>query len=244
MKKIVLLISRHRPQAEDTPDFHSDLRHHLKQDDRLLIQVERWEESLSIFEAEPPDAIILYCFGTGVDGLTDCQKIRTRYAGLLVLVSEQGDEQFHRLALDLGADASLPAVAGASLLAANVGALLRRFVPAGPPSTLTFVGLTVDAARRDVFIANRPVRLSTIEFQILWILALKPGCVITRDEIYRELYAADYNGYDRGVDVYVSRIRQKISDDPTTPRYLKTVRGIGYQFMGGPTRVTPVAAHG
>lgn len=191
MKKIVLLISRNRPQADDKPDFHSDLRHYLKQDDRLLIQVDRWEGSLSLFEAEPPDAVILCCSGTGVAGLTDCQEIRTRYAGLLVLVSEQGDEQFHLLALDLGADAPLPASAGACLLAANVGALLRRFVSAGPPSTLTLGGLTVDAGQRDVFIADRAVRLSTIEFQIIWILALKPGCVVTRDEIYRELYAAD-----------------------------------------------------
>ena len=115
---------------------------------------------------------------------------------------------------------------------ANVKALLRRFAPAKPPSAVTFGKLIVDANRRDVFVAGRAVQLSTIEFQLVWYLAQSPGCVVTRDEISLELYHTAYNGYDRNIDLYVSRIRQKIGDDPTAPRYLKTVRGVGYQFVG------------
>jgi hypothetical protein len=124
------------------------------------------------------------------------------------------------------------ASAGAPLVAANIKALLRRFAPAGPSSVLTFGELIVNANRRDVFVAGRAVRLSTIEFQLFWCLCRKPGLVVTRDEISLEIYHAAYNGYDRNIDLYVSRIRQKIGDDPTLPRYLKTVRGVGYQFVG------------
>ncbi len=224
-QKTVLLIA-------GSTEIYSDLKHILERDHILIRQIERWEGKLSLSKTDGPDLIVLHCPGSGVDGLAVCQEIRARYSGLLVLASEYGDEQFHILALGLGADASLPASAGASLVAANIKALLRRFAPAGPSSVLTFGELMVNANRRDVFVAGRAVQLSTIEFQLFWCLCQKPGLVVTRDEISLEIYHADYNGYDRNIDLYVSRIRQKIGDDPTLPRYLKTVRGVGYQFVG------------
>ncbi len=127
----------------------------------------------------------------------------------------------------------MPISAGAPLLAAKAGRLLRRFGPPSPEAVLTFGNLTVDANRRDAFVASQAAQLSTIEFQLIWYLAQKPGCVVTRDEIYQELHSAAYNGYDRRIDVYMSRIRQKIGDDPASPSYLKTVRGVGYQLMVG-----------
>jgi DNA-binding response OmpR family regulator len=223
-----LLISR-------KTQFSSDLKQLL---DEIPIQVRRmarWEDAEATLTAaaEPPHLIILACAGTGVDGLRTCQEIRNHFEGLLVLVSEKGEERFHLLALELGADASLPVSAGAPLLAANVKALLRRFGPPSPEAVLTFGNLTVDANRRDAFVASQAAQLSTIEFQLIWYLAQKPGCVVTRDEIYQELHSAAYNGYDRRIDVYMSRIRQKIGDDPASPSYLKTVRGVGYQLMVG-----------
>ncbi len=221
----VLLIAR-------STETYLNLKHLLGQDDIRICHVECWAGKLLLTETDHPHLVVLDCPGSGVDGLTVCQEIRKRYSGLLVLVSEYGDEQFHILALSLGADASLPVTAGAPLVAANVKALLRRFAPASPRSVRTFGELTVDANRRDVFIAGQAVQLSTIEFQLFWFFSQKPGCVVTRDEIFLELYHAAYNGYDRNIDLYVSRIRQKIGDDPTAPRYLKTVRGAGYQFVG------------
>jgi two-component system response regulator RstA len=221
----VLLIAR-------STEIYLNLKHLLGQDDIQICHVERWAGKLLLSETDRPHLVVLDCTGTSVDGLTVCQKIRKRYSGLLVLVSEYGDEQFHILALSLGADASLSVTAGAPLVAANVKALLRRFAPAIPRSVRTFGELTVDANRRDVFIAGQAVQLSTIEFQLFWFFSQKPGCVVTRDEIFLELYHTTYNGYDRNIDLYVSRIRQKIGDDPAASRYLKTVRGVGYQFVG------------
>ena len=93
------------------------------------------------------------------------------------------------------------------------------------------IGVTVDANQREVFVAGQAAQLSTFEFQLIWYLAQHSGCVVARDEIYRELRNSTYNGYDRSIDVYVSRIRQKIGDDSTSPKFLKTVRGVGYQFV-------------
>ena len=217
--------------ARDT-DFYSDLKSLLSQDDILVCHVEGLGGGRLDSETDCPHLVVLDCPGTGVDGLAEGLEIRARYSGILVLVSEYGDERFHVLGLGLGADASLPITAGATLVAANIKALLRRFVPARPPLKRTFGELTIDAGRRDVFAAGQALRFSTIEFQLFWYLSQKPGCVVTRDEISLELYHAAYNGYDRNIDLYVSRIRQKIGDDPTSPCYLKTVRGVGYQFMG------------
>jgi two-component system, OmpR family, response regulator RstA len=212
-------------------DIYQDLKHILEQDNILIRQIDR-EGKQSLDDADGPHLIVLDCPGSEVEGLALYQKIRAQYSGLLVLVSEYGDERFHVLALGMGADASLPVSAGAPLVAANVKALLRRLAPTESSSVLTFGELIVNANKRDVFVSGQAVRLSTIEFQLFWCLCQKPGLVVTRDEISLELYHAAYNGYDRNIDLYVSRIRQKIGDDPTSSRYLKTVRGVGYQFVG------------
>lgn len=211
--------------------FYSALKRLLGQDGILSRKALQWDDACLPSNADPPHMIVLDCPGSGVDGLSICQEIRSRYSGLLVLVAEGADERFHILALDLGADASFPRTAGAPLLTANIKALLRRFAPATPPPVMNFGRLAVDANRRDVFVAGQAAQLSTTEFQLIWSLAQQPGCVVSRDDIFRELYGSVYNGFDRSIDVYISRIRQKIGDDPSNPCYLKTVRGVGYQFV-------------
>jgi two-component system response regulator RstA len=212
--------------------FQSALKRLLRQADILVRQAMQWDDRCLSSEADPPHMIVLCCPGSGVDGLSICQEIRARHSGLLVLVSENKDERFHVLALDLGADAIFSGTTGAALAAAHIRALLRRFAPSESPRVMTFGRLTVDAYQRDAYVAGQAANLSSQEFQVIWYLACKPGCVVSRDEIYRDLRNSTYNGYDRSIDVYVSRIRQKIGDLPSASNYLKTVRGVGYQFVG------------
>ncbi|MGB3211742.1 MAG: response regulator transcription factor [Desulforhopalus sp.] len=148
------------------------------------------------------------------------------------MVSAQESIHFQTLALSLGADASLISSGGAQLAAANIQALLRRFLPKASQQLL-FGSLIINKGKREVFVSGKAASLSTLEFQLLGSLAQRAGCVVSRDEIHKEIYNTDYNGYDRGIDLCISRIRQKIGDPPNTPRYLKTVRGVGYQFVDG-----------
>jgi DNA-binding response OmpR family regulator len=215
----------------EASQIYSDLKHLFAQDGILVCQADHWKGNMSFSETAPPHLIILDCPGSGVDGLAVCQAIRARYSGLLVIVAESGEERFHMLALDLGADASFSKTISAPLIVANIKAMLRRFASTIQPSVLNFGKLTVDANQREVFVAGQAAQLSTFEFQLIWYLAQHSGCVVARDEIYRELRNSTYNGYDRSIDVYVSRIRQKIGDDSTSPKFLKTVRGVGYQFV-------------
>ncbi len=198
-----------------------------------LCQAETWARAQVLIQSDPPHLIVLDCPGTGVDGLAACQEIRALFHGPLVLVADEEDERFHAFALGLGVDVSLVRSADALLVSAYIKALLRRFSPVEPPAIQTFGTLTVDANKRDVLVADQAARLSTIEFNLFRTLVNHIGQVVSREDIHRQLYNTPYNGYDRNIDLYISRIRQKIGDDPSVPRYLKTVRGVGYQFVGG-----------
>lgn len=194
------------------------------------------QEITELFELQP-DLVLLDCREEGFHELTLCQKIRNLYSGLLILLSSQEKEQFTLLALKLGADITLPAHNNALLLAANIRSILQRF-DSFSTCALQFGALTIDARKRDAFLCGKQANLSTIEFELLWLLSQKAGRVVSRETIHKDLYATNYNGYDRSIDLYVSRIRQKIGDDPVSPKYLKTVRGTGYQFIGDLNRGT------
>lgn len=194
-------------------------------------QIESLQSATGYLTKSPPHLLLALTPDKGVTGLTLCQEIRQIYTGLLILVSNHKEVDFHSLALGLGADASIRYDHGAQLLAANVQAMLRRCETLHPVQKLRFGNLIIDSNKRDVFVSGESVALSTIEFQLIWALAQHQGSVVTREEIHQELYQSTYNGYDRSIDLYISRIRQKIGDLPGAPKYLKTVRGIGYQFI-------------
>ncbi len=203
-------------------------------------QIDSLQNATDYLMSSPPHLILALTPDQGVTGLTLCQELRQVYKGLLILVSNQKEVDFHSLALGLGADASIRYEHGTQLLAANVQAMLRRCETLHPVQKLSFGNLIIDSSKRDVFVAGESVALSTIEFQLIWSLARRQGSVVTREEIHQELYHSTYNGYDRSIDLYVSRIRQKIGDLPGAPKYLKTVRGIGYQFIPAePTNLVP-----
>lgn len=223
-KSTVLLIS---PRAE----MVFDIKQQLEQDNIRTNQVDRWVQAQTTIGSEIPQLILFDSSGPGVVGLTVCQEIRCRYQGLLMLLSGDSDEHLHSLALSMGVDSSFAGDTSSTLLAAQIKALLRRFAPPKPRAVQVFGNLTVDANKRDVFVAEQAAQLSTIEFNLFWSLVQNAGSVVSRDDIHQGLYNCSYNGYDRGIDIYVSRIRQKIGDDPIMPRYLKTVRGAGYQFV-------------
>ncbi|WP_159441311.1 response regulator transcription factor [Desulfopila aestuarii] len=190
------------------------------------------ESSIAQISTAPPHMIVLECAEQGVVDLLYCQKIRYLYKGLLVLLSDLDKANFQIFALNLGVDASFSRSTDVVLIRANLLSLLRRFMPPTPVGQLEFDGLVLDLNRRDAIVGDSAVNLSTVEFDIFYHLVQKPGCVVSRDEIHRKVYKAEYNGYDRSIDLYISRIRQKIGDSLSSPIFLKTVRGAGYQFIG------------
>ena len=175
--------------------------------------------------------IVDIAFNDGA-GFDVCRALRSRYHGLILVLLDSDDEMDQILAFESGADDVAIKPVSARLMMARIGALFRRSHHARvhEPRSITVGKLRVNVSGREAFINNSPLALTTLQFDMLWFLMKNAGTVVTRDDICRALFDKEYNGVDRSIDVYISRLRQKIGDDPSNPFYLKTVRGEGYLF--------------
>ena len=185
--------------------------------------------------AEPPDLVVLDIMLPGMDGFAVCREVRPVYKGPILILTARDDDLDEILGLELGADDYVTKPVRPRVLIARIRALLRRthaVQDQQAPSRVTLGELTADAGRREVHLRDRRIDLTTIEFDLLWYLVGRSGEVVSRQDIYQALYNYDYDGLDRSVDVYMSRIRHKLGDDPSEPHYIKTVRGVGYLLAG------------
>jgi DNA-binding response OmpR family regulator len=135
--------------------------------------------------------------------------------------------------LELGADDYLPKPFEPRELVARIQSVLRRMRQAPDNRLLERGRLTIDLGRRQATIDGAQIALTTNEFNALSLLASHPGRVLDRDEILQKLRGMDSEAFNRTVDITISRLRQKLGDDPRAPRFIKTVWGAGYVFVGG-----------
>lgn len=189
------------------------------------------EHLIKLVNELKPAAVILCCPLGEEDQVLQYKSLRSNFSGLLIHVADDLDINIQLLSLQLGADASWNIMDNVALAAANFQALLRKCGALDKPDQVIIGNLIIDRTKQEGFLDGKPVNLSTIEFHLLWLLAVRRGKVVSRNEIHRELYQNSYNGYDRSIDLYISRIRQKIGDNPQAPRYVKTIRGTGYLFI-------------
>jgi len=192
--------------------------------------------AVELIRASPPDLVILDIMLPGMDGFQVCREVRPFYRGPILILTARDDDLDQILGLELGADDYVAKPVRPRVLLARVRALLRRAMSAtrgaGEPTRIEIGALAVDASRREVLLAGRPISVTTVEFDLLWHLASRAGQVVSRQDLYQALYHYDYDGLDRSIDVYVSRLRQKLEDDPASPEFIKTVRGVGYLMAG------------
>lgn len=184
-----------------------------------------------------PDLVVLDLMLPGEDGLTICQRLRTRgYVRPILMLTARSEDEDQIQALELGADDYVNKPVRPQVLLARIRALLRRSVDSDPvaereATRLTFGALVIDQARREAWLNNALIDLTGAEFDLLWLLASHAGRVLSREEIFNSLRGIEYDGQDRSIDVRISRIRPKIGDDPELPRIIKTVRSKGYLFV-------------
>ncbi len=183
----------------------------------------------------PPDVVLLDVHFPELGGYEVCKRVRQKYNGLIFLQGCNKEETAQLLAFEQGADDYFLAPMSPVLLTAKIRSHLKRNSrrEANNNGNKIQVGkLIVNMARREVFLAGHPIDLTTMQFELLRYLAERSGNVVARKELYEALHKEDFNEYDRSVDVYISRIRYLLGDDVGHPTYIKTVRGIGYQFVG------------
>ena len=180
------------------------------------------------------DVVLLDLMLPGKDGLEVCRELRARSDVPVIVLTARGEEADRVMGLELGADDYLAKPFSPRELLARIRAVTRRAKGrAGPARDVVRVGtLVVDPAARRVTLGGREVALTGYEFALLEALARRAGRVLSREQLMELARGTAEEAFDRSVDVHVSRLRQKLGDDPKRPRLLKTVRGAGYVLAG------------
>lgn len=189
------------------------------------------EQALEITHSKLPDLVILDLMLPGIDGLEVCRRLKSHPKTEqipIIILSAKGEEADIVTGLELGADDYVTKPFSGKVLVARVRRVLRKAVTAiDDKSIIKIHHLTIDPARRQVFAKNKPVNLTFTEFNILHILAKRPGLVFTRYQIVDVLHGSDYLVTDRAVDVQIVSLRKKLGE---CGEYIETVRGVGYRF--------------
>ena len=219
--------------VDDEPIVREVVGRYLRQDGFRVETAADGPAALRRFEAARPDLVLLDLMLPGIDGLEVCRRIRTQSNVPIIMLTAKRDETDTVIGLGVGADDYVAKPFSPRELLARVKAVLRRAGAPPPPTEgdpLRFGALTIRPDRRGVELAGRPVELTAREFDLLLFLASHPGQVFSREELLDKVWDWAYAGDGGTVTVHVRRLRQKIEPDPDRPRYVKTIRGMGYKL--------------
>lgn len=190
------------------------------------------DDGLRLLRTRQPAIVILDVMLPGMDGFEACRAIRRFSSVPIIMLTARGEVTDRVVGLELGADDYMPKPFAPRELVARIQAILRR--GQGADEVWTFGALRVDPQRRSTYLNDEPVPLTTAEFDLLELLIRSRGRVLSRSSILDGVRGEPWDAFDRSIDVLVSRLRQKLADDPRRPRYIRTVRGTGYAFIGAP----------
>lgn len=188
------------------------------------------KQGLELLEAGGFDAVLLDVMMPGIDGLEVCKRIRQKSQIPIVMLTAKGDETDRVVGLELGADDYVAKPFSPRELLARLRAVIRRTQPDALAERVTVGDLAADLGRRAVERAGARIDVTGIEFDILIALMRRAGRVVPREALLDEAGRGDVTVGERTVDVHISHLRQKLGDDPKSPRLIKTVRGVGYVF--------------
>ncbi|HET6180965.1 MAG TPA: response regulator transcription factor [Candidatus Sulfotelmatobacter sp.] len=191
------------------------------------------EQGLRALKSDPPDIVVLDVMLPDMDGFNLCRKIREYSWVPIVMLTARGDVTDRVVGLELGADDYLPKPFEPRELLARMQAILRRGAAAENQERLRVGDLDLNWATRSAHMSGRDLVLTAAEFELLGLLVRNAGRVLSRDRIINETRGIDWEAFDRSIDVLISRLRQKLGDDPKRPAFIRTVRGAGYLFIGG-----------
>ncbi|WP_041324042.1 response regulator transcription factor [Hippea maritima] len=216
---------------EDDPEIAELLAEYLAKFNMKLVNFESPTEGLKALEGHKYDLLILDLSLPEMDGIDVCREITQRNIDIPIIVSSaRNDDSDKVLALELAADDYLAKPYNPRELVARIKALLRRAKPQGQ-SDKSDNSFVVKKDEFAIYFKGEKLDLTTAEYEILALLIDNKNRVLSREFILKNTTTMDYESIDRSVDVIISRIRKKIGDDPREPKYIKSIRGIGYKFV-------------
>jgi DNA-binding response OmpR family regulator len=181
---------------------------------------------------ELPDLLILDIMLPDTDGLTLCREFRAEYDLPIIMLTARGEVADRVMGLEMGADDYLPKPFEPRELVARIQSVIRRAKDKVSGDVLVCDGLRLDIETHRVELDSKEVELTTMEFELLTGLMQSRGRVMSRDRLIEQLRGIDADVFDRSIDMLISRLREKLGDGPRQPRFIRTVRMGGYQFVG------------
>ena len=180
-----------------------------------------------------PALLLLDVMLPETDGFTLCKELRSEYQLPIIMLTARGELTDKVLGLEIGADDYLAKPFEPRELVARIQVLLRRNAPAAPKQEVWhFKDLDIHPQHHKVILDEQEINLTGMEFRALVLLAENPGKVFSRDDLLNELKGIDADVFSRSIDILMSRLRQKLGDNPQQVRFIKTLRGMGYTFVG------------
>lgn len=226
-----------RPHAlvvDDEPRLVSLVSAYLEREGFSVSTAADGEDAIRLAHERPPDVVVLDLMLPGIDGIEVCRRIRTFSDAYIVMLSARAEEVDKIVGLSTGADDYVTKPFSPGELVARIRAMLRR-PRAGQeePETRRLGDLVIDPVAREVARDGRSIALTRLEFDILDALSERPRVAFSRRQILEHIWGPSWFGDEHVVDVHVANLRRKLGDDPSDPRYITTLRGVGYRLGPG-----------
>lgn len=216
--------------VEDDTDLQQWITEYLTGKGFACICTENGDEAVKLISDIQPDVVLLDGALPGLDGFEVCKVVRSFYKGAIIMITARDEEIDEVLGLEVGADDYLIKPIRARALLTRIQKLLeKKNTTSSKP--LTFNNLVIDPHSQRVLLSGVDVKLTSKEFEVLWVLALHPGEIVTRDTLLKELRGYEFDGLDRSIDLRISRVRKKLEDRIDDPYRIKTIWGKGYLFV-------------
>src|SRR3972149_7340120 len=215
--------------VEDELDIIKLVRAYLEKAGYAVVTATAGQEALSVFRHERPNLVILDLNLPGMDGLDVCRALRRQSDVPIIMLTARLDETDRLIGLEMGADDYIVKPFSPRAVVAPTRAVLRR-AEGEPvkPDVLAAGEISLDMPRRQATQAGRTLDLTTMAFDLLAVLVSPPGQGFTRMRLLEQVQETAYVGYERTLDAHVKNMRSKLGDDPSNPRFIETVRGVGY----------------
>lgn len=214
--------------VEDDESLASWIADYLNSHGYEVSVATRGDDALVLIKRDEPDLVVLDLNLPGLDGLEVCRRAREIYTRPILMLTARIDDADEVLGLDTGADDYLAKPVKPKVLLARIKALLRRGTPDEPGNILRIGGLYLDPSSRTVTLSGEAIGLSSHEFDLLLLLAVQAGTAVSREQLISQMRGIEYDGFDRSIDISISRLRKKLDDTASAPTRIKTVRGKGY----------------
>lgn len=210
------------------------LKAYLERDGYKVVSAYDGKQALVQARREKPDLILLDLMLPEVDGLEVCRTLRKESDVPIIMLTARSEETDKLIGLELGADDYVTKPFSPREVVARVRAVLRRAHAAreSADEIITVGDLVVDQARHEVRRGGEIIAVTPTEFELLWTLASNKGRVLSRLQLMEKALGESYEGYERTIDAHIKNLRRKIEPDPSRPRYVHTVFGVGYKIEG------------